>query len=277
MALRWNFYPTLTLKERQAFAKRISQAFKDGDTAFLTRVFGGAGASGSVIGTSLDSADYAWIAGISRFQRVLLSGIRVHPQAKHMFYVMIWDHRLEYRDLSRILELEGLDGFIGYWMKMLGPRVQNPITIPSEHFEVFMQPCANEFATFCALVYRLGHKSFKEIGFPPSSVSTPPDDLVKTVMKRIEEKGKSQSDTYVPGKEYRPTSLSFELQRFIVTWRRALLGAYGLQPGPNSRVYLQGAEQERLPLFPWEWKPVRNVSGAASLQPFDLMRGMLYA
>jgi len=260
MALRWNFYPTLNEEELQVFSKYLAE-FLGNETSFY----------------SLPHLnDFLWVAGRSRFERLLLAGILLTPERyftiHNSFGTSLRVFSSRHQLLIESLKKEGMDGLVKFWEKRI--KRKEFFFDVRYGYEYLLAPVANEFASFSSIVYRLGKRAFDEIDFPPQNIPIPLDDLVKRVIKEMEKTGISQPPHFQPASDYRPSQLSFSIQKFIVYWRRALFLSYGIFPegGGKLRIDLDQAERERLPLFQWEWQPLIR---SREIQPYDSAKKFL--
>ena len=199
---------------------------------------------------------YLWLAGRTRRERLILSGIRLMPfgLGREPILISLW--RSEY---IGFYEVEGL-------LKKEGPRALLKVVedLPERaefgqrEFRYILVPAAEEFTRFTSWVFKLGRKAPEVFGWP--EVPHPPPEQVERIIKKMELEGIRQPEKYKPHPTYRPTKLSFFMKLFIVVWRNALLKAYGLtikREGERIVHLASPIEAEDLPLP----EPPKSIEG----------------
>jgi len=199
---------------------------------------------------------YLWLAGKTRRERVLLSGIRLMPfgLGREPILISLW--RSEYIGFYEIEELLRKDGPRAL-LKVL-ENVPHRVEFGQREFRYLLVPAAEEFTRLTSWVFKLGRKAPDVFGWP--DVPHPPPQQVERIIKKMELEGIRQPDKYKPHPTYRPTKLSFFLKLFIVMWRNALLKSYGLTIRKEGEriIYIASpneAEDERLP------PPIKSIEG----------------
>ncbi len=167
---------------------------------------------------------YLWLAGRTRKERLILSGIRLMPfgLGKEPILISLW--RSEYvgfYEVEDILRKEGPRALL----KIVDDKVEDT-EFNQREFRYLLVPCAEEFTRFCSWVFKLGRKAVDVFGWP--DIPHPPPEQVERIIKKMELEGIRQPEKYKPHPNYRPTKLSSHMKLFIVVWRNALYKVYGL-------------------------------------------------
>ncbi len=167
---------------------------------------------------------YLWLAGRTRKERLILSGIRLMPfgLGREPILISLW--RSEYISLYEIEELLKKEG-PRTLLKLVGD-MSEAVEFGQREFRYLLVSPAEEFTRFTSWVFKLGRRAIETFGWPP--VKPPPPDQVERIIKKMELEGIRQPEKYKPHSTYRPTKLSSLLKLFIASWRNAFLKAYGL-------------------------------------------------
>ncbi len=167
---------------------------------------------------------YLWLAGRTRRERTLLSGVRLMPfgLGREPILISLWrSEYIGFYEVEDLLRKEGPRALL----KVVG-EVPESVEFGQREFRYILVPPAEEFTRLTSWVFKLGRKAPGVFGWP--EVKHPPPEQVERIVKKMELEGIRQPEKYKPHPSYRPTKLSFFLKLFIVVWRNALLKAYGL-------------------------------------------------
>ena len=167
---------------------------------------------------------YLWLAGRTRRERLVLSGIRLMPfgLGREPILVSLWRNEyIGFYEVERILLEEGPRALID-----ITGDITEELEFGQREFRYLLVPPAEEFTRLTSWVCKLGRKAPEVFGWP--EVKHPPPEQVERIIRKMELEGIRQPEKYKPHPSYRPTTLSFFLKLFIVVWRNALLKSYGL-------------------------------------------------
>jgi hypothetical protein len=167
---------------------------------------------------------YLWLAGNTRRERLILSGIRLMPfgLGREPILISLWKSEyIGFYEIEDLLRKEGPKALI----RAVG-ELPERVEFGQREFRYLLVPPAEEFTRFTSWVFKLGRKAIDVFGWP--DVPHPPPQQVERIIKKMELEGIRQPEKYKPHPSYRPTKLSFHMKLFIVVWRNAFLKAYGL-------------------------------------------------
>lgn len=190
---------------------------------------------------------YLWLAGQTRRERLILSGIRLMPfgLGREPILISLWKSEyIGFYEIEDLLRKEGPRALL----KVVG-NIPERVEFGQREFRYLLVPPAEEFTRLTSWVFKLGRKAPEIFGWP--QIEHPPPEQVERIVKKMELEGIRQPEKYKPHPSYRPTKLSFFLKLFIVVWRNALLKAYGLsikREGERLVYYASPETAEDLPL-----------------------------
>ncbi len=199
---------------------------------------------------------YLWLAGRTRRERVILSGMRLMPfgLGREPILISLWKSEyIGFYEVEDFLRKEGPRALLKV-VEDLPDRVE----FGQREFRYLLVPAAEEFTRLTSWVFKLGRKATEIFGWPDTPHPSP--QQVERIIKKMELEGIRQPEKYKPHPAYRPTKLSFFLKLFIVVWRNALLKSYGLSIRREGERIVQSAspcEAENLPLP----EPPKNIEG----------------
>jgi len=199
---------------------------------------------------------YLWLAGRTRMERTILSGIRLMPfgVGKEPILVSLWKNEyIGFYEVEDALRTEGPRALL----KVAGD-VSEGVEFGHREFRYLLVPVAEEFTRLTSWVFKLGRKAPDVFGWP--DVRHPSPEEVERVIKKMELEGVRQPEKYKPHPTYRPTKLSSLLKLFIAMWRIAFFKAYGLSIRREEErllytAYPKGADDSPLP------EPPRTIEG----------------
>ncbi len=204
---------------------------------------------------------YLWLAGRTRRERLILSGIRLMPfgLGREPILISLWKSEyIGFYEIEDILRKEGPRSLI----RIVGDLPER-VEFGQREFRYVLVPPAEEFTRLTSWVFKLGRRAPEVFGWP--DIKHPEPEQVERIIKKMELEGIRQPEKYKPHPSYRPTSLSFFLKLFIVVWRNAFLKSYGLSIKKDSErlIYLanpQTADSSPLPPPPTEIEGIKLTS-----------------
>ncbi|GEM_PF-2043226 len=174
---------------------------------------------------------YLWLAGRTRRERLILSGIRLMPfgLGREPILISLWKSEyIGFYEIEDLLRKEGPRALL-----KVVEGTPDRVEFGQREFRYLLVPPAEEFTRLTSWVFKLGRKAVDFFGWP-EGIPHPPPEQVERIIKKMELEGIRQPEKYKPHPSYRPTKLSFFLKLFIVVWRNALIRSYGLSIRRNG-------------------------------------------